>query len=97
MNEPLSSRTWFPKVSAATLAGGLMTIGLMGVIGLLLHSTGNPRSLTSQYLMWLAALLWVAFLGTCFLVRSGRQAWLYLAAGNVPVWTLYTLARVFFS
>ncbi|MDN7355485.1 hypothetical protein [Acetobacter senegalensis] len=91
--EPLSSRNWFPKVSAAVVAGGLLTFGIMGVVGLLCHSDASPRTLSAQFLLWLVALVWCVLLSVCFLFRSGRQAWVVLAGANVLVWGLFFAIR----
>ncbi|MBS0961208.1 hypothetical protein [Acetobacter thailandicus] len=93
MTTILSSRGWLPKVSAASLAGAVLTMGLTGVVGCLSGSDSMPRSMSAQFLMWLAVLVWVALLGSCFLFRSGRQAWLVLTGANILVWGVYVLAR----
>lgn len=84
---------WIYKVLAALLPGTLLVCAVMGVVGVLCHADGSPRSASGQYLMWMAALLWSALLSVCFLFRSGVQAWGLLAAANGVVWGLFVLLR----
>ncbi|GBQ08463.1 hypothetical protein [Acetobacter cerevisiae] len=88
-----SSKNWFFKVLAAVLPGALLVGGLMGVVGVLCHTDGSPRSASGQYLMWMAALLWSALLSVCFLFRSGLQAWGVLIVANGVVWGLFVVLR----
>lgn len=97
MKPPLTSRDWFPKVAAATLPGAGLTLGVIGVLGCVSHGDVTPRGASGQFLMWLAALIWVVLLGTCFLFRSGRRAWLSLVAANIIVWSAYGLTRMLLS
>ncbi|OUJ07865.1 hypothetical protein [Acetobacter malorum] len=91
--QKLSSKNWFFKVLAAVFAGGVLVCGLMGLVGVLCHTDGSPRSASGQYLMWMAALLWSALLSVCFLFRSGLQAWGVLIVANGVVWGLFVVLR----
>nr|WP_298796632.1 hypothetical protein [uncultured Acetobacter sp.] len=78
---------------AAVFPGAVLVCGLMGVVGVLCHTDGSPRSASGQYLMWMAAFIWSLLLSVCFLFRSGRQAWGVLAVANGVVWALFFLLR----
>ncbi|MFT8671107.1 hypothetical protein [Acetobacter orientalis] len=93
LKTPYTSKNWLVKVLAALVPGVIFTLGLTGVVGLLCHTNGNPQSASGQYLMWLTALVWSTLLSTCFLFRSGRQAWGYLSLGCAIVWAAYFLLR----
>ncbi|WP_264819554.1 hypothetical protein, partial [Acetobacter tropicalis] len=80
-------------VSAAVVAGAVLTVGIMGVVGVLCHADGSPRTLSAQFLLWLVPPVWCSLLGACFLFRSGRQAWGVLAVANVLVWGLFFAIR----
>ncbi|MFT9366116.1 MAG: hypothetical protein ABF572_11280 [Gluconobacter sp.] len=91
--QTLDNRHWVAKVSAAILAGGGMTFAIMAVLGRLIGTNGDPRSLSAQALMWLTAVLWVLVLGTCFLFPTGRRAWVVLGGGCVALWCIFLLLR----
>lgn len=91
--QTFSSKNWFFKVLAAVFPGAVLVCGLMGVVGVLCHTDGSPRSASGQYLMWMAAFIWSLLLSVCFLFRSGRQAWGVLAVANGVVWALFFLLR----
>ena len=86
---PLSSRNWFPKASAGLVLGLGLSLALVGIVGLLCHTNGDPRSPASQYLMWLVAPVWTAVLGVCFMFRTGWRAWGVLGAINILLWGAY--------
>ncbi|MFT8472664.1 hypothetical protein [Acetobacter persici] len=88
-----STDQWVSKVLAAVLLGVVLVCGLMGVVGVLSHTDGSPRSASGQYLMWMAALVWSILLSVCFLFRSGRQAWGGLSVASAVAWGLFFVLR----
>lgn len=90
---PYTSKNWVFKVLAALMPGLIFTIGLTGVVGLLSHTNGSPQSASGQYLMWLTALVWSTVLSTCFLFRTGRQAWVWLSISCAVIWALFFVLR----
>ncbi|KXV63926.1 hypothetical protein [Acetobacter orleanensis] len=88
-----STDQWFFKVLASVFLGSLLVCGMMGVVGVVCHTDGNPRTASAQYLMWMAALVWSVVLSGCFLFRSGWQAWGVLALANSAAWGLFSLLR----
>jgi len=90
---PLSSRNWFPKVSAGLVLGLTLALSFVGIFGLLCHANGDPRSPVSQYLMWFVAPVWTAILGSCFMFRTGWRAWGVLGGGNILSWAVYIGVR----
>jgi hypothetical protein len=45
--------------------------------------------------MWLAVLVWLGVMGSCFLFRSGLRAWVVLGGAAMLVWGLFEiLAKV---
>ncbi|ANQ41609.1 hypothetical protein BAR24_09105 [Gluconobacter oxydans] len=94
---PLSSRNWFPKASAGLVLGLTLALSCVGILGLLCHTNGDPRSPASQYLMWLVAPMWTAVLGSCFMFRTGWRAWGILGGINVLLWALYIGVRSIMS
>ena len=93
LDTPYNRIIWVVEVLAALVPGFIFALGLTGVVGLLGRTNGNPQSASGQYLMWLTALVWSTLLSTCFLFRSGRQAWGYLSLGCAIVWAAYFLLR----
>ena len=87
----LTNQQWFAKFVAALVAGALLSLGCMAVLGVLCHANGDARSVSSQFLMWLAILLWFALVGSCFLFRSGLRAWAVLGGGALVVWGVFAL------
>ncbi|MFT8736321.1 MAG: hypothetical protein ABF760_02530 [Zymomonas mobilis] len=90
------NHSWFLKFVAALFLGAPLTLGIMGIAGLLCHSEGNPRAISSQFLMWMISPLWVSILSLSGLFRSTRQAWGILAGCNLLVWAIFFLARGFY-
>ncbi|WP_336947141.1 hypothetical protein [Asaia sp. HN010] len=91
----IDNRQWFLKLLAGLLPGAAFSLGLMVLIGHLCGSTGNPMTLSSQWLMWLAATLWVSCLCVCFLFRTGLGAWLGFGWLACLVWLVDTLLTGF--
>lgn len=89
----LDNRQWFAKLSAAALPGAGIAFGVMGVTGVLARASASPMAASAQLLMWLAVYVWVSLLCGCFLFRSGRWAWAFLMAANVPLWAGFFLLR----
>ena len=89
----LDNSGWKSKLSAGTIAGAGLALGVMGVAGLLCHTTGSPMSLSAQALLWMAAFLWIVSVCACFLFSSGYKAWAGLGRGCVLVWLLFLLLK----
>lgn len=85
----LDNRQWLAKLTAAIILGGLIAAASMAVVGVLCHTTGDARTVSAQFLMWFAVLVWLAFIGSCFLFRSGRQAWCVLGGVAVLAWCVF--------
>ena len=93
MSRPLTSKDWFGKASAGLVCGYALAIGLTGLFawlgpGGLMHSSAR-----TQLNMWLVAPIWVTVLSTCFLFRSGRQAWTWLLLANAACFGLLFAVR----
>ncbi|MFT8328014.1 MULTISPECIES: hypothetical protein [Gluconobacter] len=93
----LDNRQWIAKVLAAILPGLGLVFAVMAILGRLAGTTGDPRSLPAQALMWLTAVLWVFVLGTCFLFPTGRRAWAVLGGACAVLWGCFLLLRLFLS
>jgi hypothetical protein len=94
-DRPLTNRQWPAKLVAAIVPGIIFSFGCMAVVGLLCHTTGETRTVSSQFLMWLAVLVWLGVMGSCFLFRSGLRAWIVLGGAAILVWALFEiLAKV---
>lgn len=85
----LTNRQWPAKLVAALVPGTLFAFGCMAVAGLLCRTTGDGRTASAQFLMWLVVLLWLAVIGNCFLFRSGLRAWAVLGTAAIMVWGLF--------
>ncbi|CEF56025.1 hypothetical protein [Acetobacter ghanensis] len=85
----LDNRQWLAKLTAALVFGALFSFGCMAVVGVLCHTTGDGRTVSAQFLMWLALLVWLVLIGSCFLFRSGLRAWCVLGGATVLVWGLF--------
>ncbi|GBQ83322.1 hypothetical protein [Asaia krungthepensis] len=92
---PLTTRHWLSKTLAALIPGAALALGVMVLIGHLCGSTGNPMTLSAQFLMWGAALIWVLCLSLCFLFRSGLGAWFGFGWLACLVWLANTLLAGF--
>lgn len=91
----LTNDQWLAKLMAAIVPGALLSLGCMAVLGLFCHASGDARSVSAQFLMWFAIVGWLALVGSCFLFRSGRRAWVMLGGGALVVWGLFViLAKV---
>ncbi|MCP1243697.1 hypothetical protein GOB86_13070 [Acetobacter lambici] len=85
----LNNRQWLAKFMAALVPGALLSFGAMAVVGTLCHTTGDIRTVSAQFLMWMAVLVWLALLGSCFLFRSGARAWAVLGGAALLVWGVF--------
>ncbi len=91
----LDNRQWLAKLAAAIVPGLLLAFGGMAVVGQLCHTNAEAQTVSAQFLMWLAVLIWVALIGSCFLFRSGLRAWVTLGSAAVIAWGLFAiLAKV---
>ncbi|GAA4479628.1 hypothetical protein [Gluconacetobacter asukensis] len=90
----LDNRQWVAKLSAGIVPGCALALAVMAVVGALCHTTGSPMTLSAQFLMWLAGLVWVVVLSVCFLFRSGARAWAVLGAGSVALWLLFVILKI---
>ncbi|MDE7546976.1 hypothetical protein PY793_03090 [Acetobacter fabarum] len=90
-NRPLTNRQWLAKLVAAIVPGMMFSFGCMAVVGLLCHATGEARTVSSQFLMWLVVLVWLCVMGSCFLFRSGLCAWVVLGGAATVVWALFEI------
>ncbi|BAT20902.1 MULTISPECIES: hypothetical protein [Asaia] len=93
----LDNRRWLAKTLAGLIPGAALALGAMVLAGHLCGATGNPMMLSSQFLMWGAALLWVICLSLCFLFRSGLGAWFGLGWIACLLWLANTLLAGFFG
>lgn len=92
---PLTNRQWLVKLVAGIVPGIMFSFGCMAVVGVLCRTTGEPRTASAQFLMWLAVLVWLGVMGSCFLFRSGLRAWVVLGGAAMLVWGLFEiLAKV---
>lgn len=91
----IDNRHWLAKLLAGLLPGAAFSLGVMVLIGHVCGSTGNPMTQSAQWLMWLAALLWVVCLTLCFLFRTGLGAWLGFGWLACLVWLVNTLLTSF--
>lgn len=91
----LNNRQWATKLMAGLVPGALFSFGCMAVVGRLCHTTGDARTVCAQFLMWMAVVVWLALLGSCFLFRSGVRAWVVMGGAALLVWGMYgVLAKV---
>lgn len=79
---------------AGLILGLTLSLSLVGIVGLLCHTNGDPRSVASQFLMWLVVPVWTGIMGACFMFRTGLRAWGFLGGVNVLGWTVYAVLRV---
>lgn len=92
---PFTNRQWLAKLVAGIVPGIMFSFGCMAVVGVLCGTTGEPRTASAQFLMWLAVLVWLGVMGSCFLFRSGLRAWVVLGGAAMLVWGLFEiLAKV---
>lgn len=89
----LDNRQWVAKLAAGIVPGCALALAVMAVVGALCHTTGSPMTLSAQFLLWLAGLLWAVILSGCFLFRSGGWAWGVLGGGAVAFWLLFALLK----
>lgn len=87
----LNNRQWLTKLVAAIVAGAIFSFGSMAVMGVLCHTTGDPKTVSAQFLMWLAVLVWLVLIGSCFLFRSGLRAWCVLGGAAILAWGLFVM------
>ena len=87
----LTNHQWLAKLMAALVAGTLLSLGSMAVLGVLCHANGDARNASSQFLMWFAIMAWFALVGSCFLFRSGLRAWAVLGGAAFVVWGLFAI------
>ncbi|WP_025885874.1 hypothetical protein [Asaia prunellae] len=89
--KPLDNRRWLAKALAGLIPGAVLSLGVMVLVGHLCGSTGNPMTMSAQWLMWLAAFLWIICICACFLFRTGLGAWLGFGWMACLVWLINTL------
>ncbi|GAB6855745.1 hypothetical protein [Asaia astilbis] len=92
---PLTNKGWALKTLAGLIPGAALSLGVMVLLGHVCGSTGNPMTLSAQWLMWLAALVWVVCLNVCLLFRTGLGAWLCFGWLACLVWLINTLMSGF--
>lgn len=92
---PLDNRQWIAKILAAILPGLGLVFAIMAILGQLAGTTGDPRTLSAQALMWLTAFLWVVVIGICFLFPTGRRAWAVFGSACAVLWGCFLLMRAF--
>ncbi|MBB6523606.1 hypothetical protein [Pseudoteredinibacter isoporae] len=83
-----SNKQWLAKLSAAIILGFTLTIALTGLLMEFVFGPVAVFSVQGQFLMWIIAPIWVLILSSCFVFRSGLQAWLYLGAANFLIWPI---------
>ena len=83
-----TSRNWFGKVSAAVVLGFALSIGIIGLVGQLTAGGLPGEADKVQFTMWMTSPIWIVFLGSCFLFRTGLRAWLWLGAANIVCYGL---------
>ena len=91
MRQPLSSRDWFGKVSAAAVLGFLLALGISGLFRIAAYAGQPFCSTAGQFSMWIISPVWALALSLCFLFRSGLRAWAWLLAANFAVWIAIVL------
>ncbi len=91
---PLTSKSWFGKVSAAVVLGFALSIALTCTFSAIFSKGDDHFTAQGQLAMWLVSPIWCLILGLCFLFRSTARAWAALALANLVAWAIYALARV---
>lgn len=73
---------WLSKSLAGVLLGFALAIALAGLFAF--AGPGGPEAQNKyQFVMWLAAPIWLGVASFCFLFRSGLRAWLWLGGANL--------------
>lgn len=85
----LTSRDWFAKASAGTIAGFFLSLALCIVFARFGPGEIGGYSPQAQFTMWLMGILWALILSLCFLFPTGARAWLWLGGANVIFWGLH--------
>lgn len=92
--QSLSSRNWFGKASAGTVAGFFLALAVCGVLVQFGPLEVGHFSAQAQVAMWLMAPLWAVILSFCFLFHSGVRAWAWLGGANGLLWGLLYGSRL---
>lgn len=87
----LTSRDWLSKVTAAVLLGFTASVAITCLFNLVADVRDSFFDARGQIAMWAVAPLWTSILGFCFLFRSGRRAWCWLACANLLLWGGYAI------
>ena len=90
----LDNRSWFGKVSAGLVAGFTASVAVTSSYSLLAGTRDTFFNAHGQIAMWAIAPLWTGVLAGCFLFRSGRRAWGWLAGANLVLWAIYAALRL---
>ena len=93
-SQALSSRNWFGKASAGTIAGFFLALAVCGVLAQFGPLEVGTFSAQAQVTMWLMAPLWTLILSFCFLFHNGVRAWAWLGGANVLLWGLLYSSRI---
>jgi hypothetical protein len=83
---PVPTAGWSARLLAGTLAGGMVSLGTMALVGRLAGCIPSPQTVGAQALMWLVAPIWCAVMATSVLFRSAARAWSVLGGAAVLVW-----------
>lgn len=87
---PPIQRDWLSKSLAGCVLGFSLALALCGLVSRLMPGLDSAEA---QLLLWLLPLPWLAVLGTVFLFRNGRQAWLWLSMTNAAMWSLLLISK----
>jgi len=88
VNKQLTNKGWLGKVSAAAILGFTLSIALTGLFAWFGPGAIMQGSAKIQLTMWLISPLWGLMIAFCFLFRSGRAAWGWLALANIIAFSL---------
>nr|WP_218627144.1 hypothetical protein [Caballeronia sp. dw_19] len=89
------SRDWLSKTLAGVIGGFGLAIAASGLLACLTPGALDEQN-KFQVAMWLVPPVWIGVMSGSFVFRSGRRAWIALAAVNALGFAMLALARHFF-
>lgn len=89
------SRDWLSKTLAGVIGGFGLAIAASGLLACLTPGALDEQN-KFQVAMWLVPPVWIGVMSGSFVFRSGRRAWIGLAAANALGFAMLALARHFF-
>ncbi|UMM63906.1 hypothetical protein [Aristophania vespae] len=93
----MSNRIWIWQLLAGLLAGLCIALGVMALCGLIWGSTGEPRSLSAQILMWSSVFIWLICLNLTFICATAQRSWFILGGCAVVIWAITLFLKVSLS